>query len=569
MLSAKDYCHTYSAHRVDYLGSYIFAPCADNVPYPNFATCLEAGLGDRHRDSARLLEQFVVLHQAGFSRNIQVGILDKDALEFLANGIYFPSTPPSHSSDLHTTLSDIEKTSIIEAYAWDLFPLLIAWAYRATSTKPITSNESSCLVRSALDAMVKLDPVTWVDGTIQTRLEPNRIFVHWFVLACEECGWWTEVQTIWTQVVADRQQEKGSEHHETLSATASLAVAYQRQGMIDKAKALQLEVLKVRPRDLGQEHPDTLSVMHDLAQTLLAGGGAEVADAEDRLLRVFELRRILLGDCHPETLSTLHDLALAYSKQHRWRDAADLNEKVLKARRHTLKKDHPDILSSLHNLAWSRLEGGWSIEATAEFHLSVLKTRNIEIGATHPDTLHSMVSLARVYEKQGRWEEATNLKTSVLETQKRLFGNEHPMTLLSMLDMASWYEKQGCRTEVIALREKVLDSRKRVLGLDHPDTMLAAGALVSTYWQQGRWKEAETLHQGLVETKKEVLGDDHPETLEMMLDLATHYSQQFQWKSASELLLDVRGGMTLALPRDDPQILSVVSWLPQRVRVFY
>ena len=37
------------------------------------------------------------------------------------------------------------------------------------------------------------------------------------------------------------------------------------------------------------------------------------------------------------------------------------------------------------------------------------------LGAEHPDTLSSMVDLARIYQSQGRWNEADQLEVQVID----------------------------------------------------------------------------------------------------------------------------------------------------------
>jgi hypothetical protein len=54
-----------------------------------------------------------------------------------------------------------------------------------------------------------------------------------------------------------------------------------------------------------------------------------------------------------------------------------------------------------------------------------------------------MGNLALIYQNQGRWKEAEDLKVQVIETSLRVLNAKHPDTLTSMANLALIYQNQS------------------------------------------------------------------------------------------------------------------------------
>ena len=57
------------------------------------------------------------------------------------------------------------------------------------------------------------------------------------------------------------------------------------------------------------------------------------------------------------------------------------------------------------------------------------------LGPEHPDTLTAMANLAVTYSKQGKYDEAEELKLKVLDLSQKVLGPDHPDTFTSMENM--------------------------------------------------------------------------------------------------------------------------------------
>ena len=82
-----------------------------------------------------------------------------------------------------------------------------------------------------------------------------------------------------------------SEHPDTLTSMANLAVTYRNQGRWNEAEQLDIQVMDMRKKVLGAEHPDTLTSMANLAVTYRDQGRRNEAEQLD--IQVMDKRKKL------------------------------------------------------------------------------------------------------------------------------------------------------------------------------------------------------------------------------------------------------------------------------------
>ena len=79
--------------------------------------------------------------------------------------------------------------------------------------------------------------------------------------------------------------------------------------------------------------------------------------------------------------------------------------------------------------------------------------------------------LARIYQTQGRWNEAEKFGIEFMNMRKKLLGADHPDTLISMGNLAYTYKYQGKLNEAEKLNIQVMDIRKKLLTWSHQENM--------------------------------------------------------------------------------------------------
>ncbi|RFU24235.1 hypothetical protein B7463_g12105, partial [Scytalidium lignicola] len=140
----------------------------------------------------------------------------------------------------------------------------------------------------------------------------------------------------------------GSDHPDTLSIMANLALTYSNQGRWKEAEELQVQVIEMTKKMLGEEHPNTLASIANLAFTYSNQGRQK--EAEDLEEQVMEMRKRVLGEGHPDTLISMANLAFTWKSQSRNYEALKLMKECLELRQQRLGENHPDTVSSRDTL---------------------------------------------------------------------------------------------------------------------------------------------------------------------------------------------------------------------------
>lgn len=343
----------------------------------------------------------------------------------------------------------------------------------------------------------------------------------------------------------------------------NFALAYDENGLWDRAVVSLVRAAELAKEVAGEEHPDTLFIMYKLASVYRSQG--RFKEAGELGLQVLESRKRVLGDEHPATLRSMTYLVLVYRSQGRSKEAEELGLKVLELKKKVHGEEHPETLTSMNNLVPVYHGQGRSKEAE-ELGLKVLGLKKKVLGTEHPATLTSMSNLVSVYQSQGRSKEAEELGLKVLELKKEVLGEEHPDTLISMNNLASAYRCQGRSKEAEELGLRVLESRKTVLGEEHPDTLSSMNNLAMAYQDQGRFKEAEELGLRVTESWKALLGKEHPDTLTSLDNLARTYHSQGRSEEAGELELEVMDLRKKVLGEEHPDTLMSMVWLAHTLK---
>jgi len=225
-----------------------------------------------------------------------------------------------------------------------------------------------------------------------------------------------------------------------------------------------------------------------------------------------------------------------------------------------------------------------------------LAIRRERLGDVHSRTIYSMNTLAGLYKKLVRYDEAeslyvealerakqnenvdrlvmrTNLGTMLLEMgrlgeaepiilecveEERARGGEDALdTLGAVQNLGVLYYRQGRFKEAEARYRTVLEKKKVLLGEDSPSTIGAMICLAQALESRGDYEEAEQISLKAVEASTRVRGADHPKTLNALNTLATIYMGKKQWEKAEQRLRECLAGFSRTLGEDHPDTLMI------------
>jgi hypothetical protein len=235
------------------------------------------------------------------------------------------------------------------------------------------------------------------------------------------------------------------------------------RGNLDRWLPWHARILDQRGRD----HHDTLTARHNIARwTGEAGDGRAALRLFQELLRD---RERVLGRDHPDTLTTRHNIAYWTGDTGEGQAALRLFQELLRDREHVLGRDHPDTLTTRHNIArWTGEVGDG--RAALRLFQELLPDKEHVLGRDHPDTLRTRYNIAYWTGEVGDGRAALRLVQELLSVRERVLGRDHPDTLRTLGDVAFWTIRNGdpaggCRH----LHEGLARAEVR-FGSDHPVT---------------------------------------------------------------------------------------------------
>ncbi len=125
-------------------------------------------------------------------------------------------------------------------------------------------------------------------------------------------------------------------------------------------------------------------------------------------------------------------------------------------------------------------------EVTSQEFLANQKKYCPEIfeGDNYPNVTENLNNLAKLYQSQGRYEEAEPLLIQALELSQRLLEDNHPDVTLSLNNLAHLYYFQGRYTEAEPLYLQSLAIAEQALGENHPTTVKVRESLQKMRQQQ-------------------------------------------------------------------------------------
>jgi eukaryotic-like serine/threonine-protein kinase len=261
----------------------------------------------------------------------------------------------------------------------------------------------------------------------------------------------------------------------------------------------------------------------------------DARDGEATAKRAAELEAERAKAAEVETKARAHELKLVSDFQAKMLsqiDATDAGDKLMKDIREKfaaeLAKGQPPVPADEQRKRATALEAELrSVNATdtaaAMIDRTILKPAIDAIGKQFKDQpvvdAQLRQTLADLYAKLGRYDDAKPLQEQALATRRRVLGDEHQDTLMSIFQTGAMLWEQQKDTEAEAYFREALAKQRRILGEEHRDTLMSLGSLGLALFAQGKFVEADPYLREALEKKRRVLGKDDQETLISLVNL--------------------------------------------------
>ncbi len=158
------------------------------------------------------------------------------------------------------------------------------------------------------------------------------------------------------------------------------------------------------------------------------------------------------------------------------------------------------------------------------------------------------MTLANVYEKLGRDEEALALYRRAYALRVQALGEEHPDTLQALAKVGAVLSALR-PAEAESVLHRALETCRRVLGPDDPETLGVQNHQAMLLYRQGKLEECEASSRDVLERRTRVLGPAHVETLRTMNELGMFLRDRDKRDEAAAVL---RTAMEAVRRQPDP-----------------
>ncbi len=148
----------------------------------------------------------------------------------------------------------------------------------------------------------------------------------------------------------------------------------------------------------------------------------------------------------------------------------------------------------------------------------------------------ALESLALLYDRTGRYDEASSLLTRALKVDQSLEPEGGIETSGALLSMGRFLREQGKTDEALNFINRSIKMRKKILGDQHANVVESALELARLYEDLNAYKDAATELEKLRPLLEQTVGDESPRYAEFLRQLASDYMNCSQYGRAEPLL---------------------------------
>ena len=235
--------------------------------------------------------------------------------------------------------------------------------------------------------------------------------------------------------------------------------------------------------------------------------------------------------------------------------AEERSKKALDIQRKILAPGDDALISTLFVTSYAYSRQGRHQEAE-ELRVEILEQEVKDASETDESTLIAMGNLARTYIDLRKFEEAEELFSRVHGLESRLLGLEHPANINTDISLADLNNEKGDFQTAETLSFSALERARTLFGSDHLEAFSARRALFDAYMGQKKYVEAEKLGLENLSIGRRVFGASHEQTLNSAHNLALVYLEEGKLVEAERQCRECLG-----LEREilGPQVLTILS----------
>ena len=268
-----------------------------------------------------------------------------------------------------------------------------------------------------------------------------------------------------------REKLLGPDAKDTAVSMSNLAWLYTRIGKPAEVIPLRKKALAVFEKVLGPDHHDTIIELSNLAQVYFgADKFSEAADLYEQQIARDEKRT---GPLDSGPVNRLLMLGSVYLKSGRQADAEKaLQRAVDKGIKLYESGERGAAITELMRVVFV-YEYYRMLEDATKVRETILKWDESQGTLATAETVQRAAQLGRVYTELGRTNEANDLLTKTVGQAKMLFGESGVWVMSPLISLAAVYEKMGKLDDAVKICEQVLRLAESKLSKVSPSSVFA------------------------------------------------------------------------------------------------
>ena len=284
-----------------------------------------------------------------------------------------------------------------------------------------------------------------------------------------------------------------------------LARAHLDLNLLDTARELAMEAETLH-REIGR-HEEVFLDLCLLSEIAMNQGKGH--DAEHYANEALNLAINRVTTDPTATITARYHLANALFKSGRF-DQAEQHYDAILIR--SIELEDEDLEGDISGRLGVVLYRRGDFERAEHYFNRQLELEAARSGATHPGVIRVRESLADLYQKVGRFDEAEAIYREIYTMQRELFGyEEHPRMYRVLYNLGRLKKKQGYLYEADALLEKAHLTGMKLLGEEHPNIGYLLNARAGVKRHLGACDVSEAFYYDALFLLQQTLGAYHPD----------------------------------------------------------
>lgn len=316
-------------------------------------------------------------------------------------------------------------------------------------------------------------------------------------------------------------------------------------GFYPQAEVLCQLSLKGKEQALGHGSISVLKTMRDLGRIYLHQRKLELAHQTIRqtLNEILQMYRST-----PD--SSLEELVRLGAD-----DMLEQASEYLSREREDVPSPHRDIVFELINTLAGIYKKQSKRDEALRIEEWVLMEYEKAFGSENPTILAYSSNIAKELRHQGKFDMAEEHLVKALAIAEHLYGPKNRSTLEVVIGLGKLHEAKGELIIAEQMLTRALTGIEALLGPEHPKTLDTAEWLGRVFCRQGQFSRAEPMLKRALIGRQRVLGQENVRTMDTMQSIGNLYLDQTRYEEAEQMFLQVVAGYERVFGPEDENLL--------------